>query len=108
MDRQYRVLGIAMGVYGALSLLIAMIAYGFFLSLQTPNTPVLYIIYGFLVLNLVIHFLALLTGIYLGKGNSAVHKFALPISVFLLFSVPMGTVIGTMYLWLRLQRPPYN
>jgi len=57
--------------------------------------------YSILSVLLVFYSSIALCGFYLIKGNSNVHKIALPLSIVLLVFFPVGTVIGGIYLWQR-------
>ncbi|WP_218353977.1 hypothetical protein [Alteromonas lipotrueiana] len=103
MEHEYKISGIALAVYGGVSLVILVFFYRFFIAEVHFVDYFLILFLSLLVFHIVASFLALLSGIYLIKGNELAHRFALPVSVIILFSVPVGTIVGAVYLWQRLQ-----
>jgi hypothetical protein len=100
MNNQYKLSGWAFSIYGGLtSISLLSVAYIVLepnsLSMRAPPTA-LFIFYG---VQFATHLAAFLGGILLLKQNPFAHKIALPASLFILLSFPVGTIIGLMYLW---------
>jgi len=101
MKNDYAVSGWALSIYGAFNVLVLFLSYSFIVNQFDEIKGIALLVVVFLNLFIVLGFLALLCGIYLLKGNSSVHKFALPVSIAIMLSVPVGTLVGALYLWQR-------
>ena len=98
MDNPYQASGWAFTVYGALSFIPLA---GIYLILNPGpfdwsfDSPFLTIISLVVLLNA----LSIYCGVLLIKGSVWIHKLALPVAVFTLFNMPVGTLVGALYLW---------
>lgn len=101
MKNKYAISGWALSIYGAFNVLVLFLSYSFVVSHFGEIEGMTLVVVIFLNLFIALGFLSLLCGIYLLKDNSSVHKFALPVSVAIMLNVPVGTVVGALYLWQR-------
>ncbi|MCC5826327.1 hypothetical protein [Alkalimonas sp.] len=97
---QYRMAGWAFVLYGGAGVLwffnlrLLDMSYQPFLHLL----PIPFLLHVNLML--MIDFLTLLCGIYLLKQHEPVHRLALPVALVNLLALPIGTLVGGLYLWL--------
>ncbi|WP_286235398.1 hypothetical protein [Thalassotalea sediminis] len=101
MENDFRVSGWAYFVYGAVSLIGFVIAFLFGVTQMPSYIALPFYIHALVNIVLVLNVFVLLSGYYLIKQNTNVHKFAFPIALVLLLSVPVGTVVGFLYLYQR-------
>jgi len=100
MNDQFKLSSWAFSIYGGLtSISLLLVAYIVLepnsLSMRSPPTG-LFVFYS---VQFAIHLVAFSSGILLLKQNPFAHKLALPASLLILISFPVGTIIGLMYLW---------
>ncbi|RZF82948.1 hypothetical protein EXT46_05715 [Pseudoalteromonas sp. CO325X] len=101
MDNQFKASGVAFTIYGACTVLAFLLTYIFGITLFSGVQSLPISFFLLIYASLAINFLSLLCGLYLLKQNEAVHKIALPVSILILFSVPFGTIVGSIYLMQR-------
>lgn len=101
MENKYKISGWALTIYGAVSLITLLFGYSSFSNHFGPIDGMYFLLLALLNLFIAFGFLAFLCGIYLLKNNSAVHRVALPVAVVSMFSFPIGTIAGGLYLWQR-------
>ncbi|MEE2000912.1 hypothetical protein QWY20_05560 [Alkalimonas sp. MEB108] len=102
--QQYSMAGWAFAIYGGSGVLwffnlqLLDISYQPFLHLL----PIPFLLHVNLIL--MIDFLTLLCGIYLLKQHDSVHRVALPVAMINLLALPIGTMVGGLYLWFYYKR----
>jgi hypothetical protein len=101
MENKYVISGWALSIYGAFNVLGLLLSYSFVVKHFGSIEGMALLALVFLNLFIALGFLALLCGIYLLKNNSGVHKLALPVSIAIMLSIPVGTLVGALYLWQR-------
>ena len=101
MENKFVVSGWALSLFGAVNILGLLYSYSFVMGIASVSGVMQILLLTIISLSIVVSFLALLSGIYLLKNNDAVHKVALPVSFAIMISVPIGTVVGALYLWQR-------
>lgn len=101
MDNDFSASGWAYLIYGTANLA------GFVFAFLSGATQMPYYVssplYFHVLVNLLfaLNVLVVMSGYYLLTHNPNVHKFAFPIAILLLFSVPLGTATGALYLYQR-------
>ena len=98
MENKFVFSGWAFIFFGALNVLGLLFSYSFIVNIGSSFEAIMLILINVLI---VVSFLTFLSGIYLLKNNSLVHKIALPVSFAIMVSVPVGTAVGALYLWER-------
>jgi len=95
MEDKYKICGWAFSIYGALILVFSAFVYSI-ISIEIGSLDFIFFIAAF-----VLGLLTFLCGVLIFKGNKYRHKIALPIAVLSLVNIPLGTLVGGFYLWLR-------
>jgi hypothetical protein len=98
MDNKFVFSAWAFIFFGAFNVLGLLFSYSYIVNIGSSSEVIILILASVLI---VVSFLAFLCGIYLLKNNGLVHKIALPVSIAIMVSVPVGTAVGALYLWQR-------
>ena len=101
VENKYVISGWALSIYGAFNLCVLLMSYSFVVNTFNSIEGMVLFVVVLINLFIVLGFLALLCGIYLLKNNGAVHRLALPVSIAIMFNIPVGTLVGALYLWQR-------
>lgn len=103
MNKKFEISGWSFIAYGVLFSITSILAL-LMLSKFDDSFPHIGIFHAFFVFGVAINILTVFCGAGLLMGKEYVHKIALPVSIFLLLNVPVGTVVGGIYLWQKLQK----
>lgn len=101
MDNHFKESAWAFLAYGTLSLLVLLNLYFFFLENFADGS--MFELFASLLIGLfaIVSLLMIYTGLQLLKGQPKAHKLALPIAIITLLHVPVGSIVGGIYLWQR-------
>jgi len=104
MDDKFKLSAWAMILYGIAT--FSAFIYALFLSLtQLALFESFSFVVSVLLLTVfLINVLPLFCGVHLLKQNNNIHKLALPTSIIILLAFPVGTLVGSLYLWQKYKK----